>query len=396
MEKVAPFLKLDGDPYPAVVDGRIVWIVDGYTTLNNYPYSQRQTLGEVAADSRTGQGTRALPRQDVNYIRNSVKATVDAYTARSRCTSSTRTTRCSRPGRRPSRASSSRRARSADELRAHLRYPEDLFKVQRELLTRYHVTDPRQFFNSQDFWRVPADPTTGQGAAQPPYYIVAKAPGQERAGLPADQRAQRAAAGQPGRLRHGVQRPRATTARCRCSSCRGSQAVLGPGQVQGRFGSTPQIAQTVTLLNSARVQVKYGNLLTLPVGGGLLYIEPLYVQAAGNRSRSLQYVLVAFGDRAAFGPSLTGALDHVLRGGRGPAGTRCGPGQQLAVADTVGQRVRVAVRQRAVQPGTGRRGRVDLAGVAVGAEPARDGVREPAEGVQERRRGGRSAVRRPR
>ena len=79
VEKVAPFLKVDGDPYPAVVDGRVVWIIDGYTTINNYPYSERQTLGEVAADSRTGQGTRALPRQDVNYIRNSVKATVDAY-----------------------------------------------------------------------------------------------------------------------------------------------------------------------------------------------------------------------------------------------------------------------------------------------------------------------------
>src|SRR6185312_10479256 len=78
VEKVAPFLKVDGDPYPAVINGQIEWIVDGYTTLDNYPYSERQTLGEVAADSRTGQGTRALPRQDVNYIRNSVKATVNA------------------------------------------------------------------------------------------------------------------------------------------------------------------------------------------------------------------------------------------------------------------------------------------------------------------------------
>ena len=82
VEKAAPFLNVDGDPYPAVVGGKILWIVDGYTTLNNYPYSERQPLGEIAADSRTGQGTRALPREQVNYIRNSVKATVDAYTGK--------------------------------------------------------------------------------------------------------------------------------------------------------------------------------------------------------------------------------------------------------------------------------------------------------------------------
>jgi uncharacterized protein len=316
VQKAAPFLKIDGDPYPAVVNGQIEWIVDGYTTLNNYPYSERQPLGEVAADSRTGQGTRALPSQDVNYIRNSVKATVDAYTGKvtlyefDQNDPVLKTWMKAYPGIiQPNSAIS-------PELKEHLRYPEDLFKVQRELLTRYHVTDPRQFFNTQDFWRVPADPTTGQGAAQPPYYIVAQAPGQKgpvfqlTSALNALSRDNLAAY-------VTVSSDPDDYGEIQVLELPGGQAVLGPGQVQGRFGSQSEIAQTITLLNSQGSQIKYGNLLTLPVGGGLLYIEPLYVEAAGLPYPILQRVLVAFGDRVAFASSLTGALDTLFGAGAG-------------------------------------------------------------------------------
>jgi uncharacterized protein len=325
VEKVAPFLKVDGDPYPAVIDGQIEWIVDGYTTLNNYPYSERQTLGEVAADSRTGQGTRALPRQDVNYIRNSVKATVNAYTGKVTLYAFDEKDPVLQTWMHVYPGIIQRESAISDELREHLRYPEDLFKVQRELLTRYHVTDPRQFFNTQDFWRVPNDPTTGQGAAQPPYYIVAKAPNQDKAvfqltsALNALQRDNLAAyitvSGDPDDY-----------GQMQVLELPGSQAVLGPGQVQGRFGSTPDIAQKITLLNSQGSSVKYGNLLTLPVGGGLLYIEPLYVEAAGLPYPILQYVLVAFGDRVAFASSLTEALDTLFGAGAGSQAPDSGQG----------------------------------------------------------------------
>ena len=152
-----------------------MWIVDGYTTLNNYPYSERQTLGEVAADSRTGQGTRALPRQDVNYIRNSVKATVDAYTGKVTLYEFDTNDPVLKTWMKVYPDVIQPESEITDELREHLRYPEDLFKVQRELLTRYHVTDPRQFFNSQDFWRVPPDPTTGPGRR--PAAVLHRRPG---------------------------------------------------------------------------------------------------------------------------------------------------------------------------------------------------------------------------
>jgi hypothetical protein len=316
VEKVAPFLKVDGDPYPAVINGQVEWIVDGYTTINNYPYSERQTLGEVAADSRTGQGTRALPRQDVNYIRNSVKATVNAYTGKVTLYEFDENDPVLKTWMKAYPGIIQPKSQISDELAEHLRYPEDLFKVQRELLTRYHVTDPRQFFNTQDFWRVPADPTTGQGAAQPPYYIVAQAPGQK---APVFQLTSALNALSRDNLAAyvTVSSDPADYGQMQVLELPGSQAVLGPGQVQGRFGSQPEIAQTITLLNSQGSQVRYGNLLTLPVGGGLLYIEPLYVEAAGLPYPILQRVLVAFGDRVAFASSLTGALDTLFGAGAG-------------------------------------------------------------------------------
>ena len=323
--KAAPFLKVDGDPYPAVVSGKIVWIVDGYTTLNNYPYSERQTLGEVAADSRTGQGTRALPRQDVNYIRNSVKATVDAYTGKVTLYAFDPNDPVLKTWMKVYPNIVQPDSAISEELRAHLRYPEDLFKVQRELLTRYHVTDPRQFFNSQDFWRVPADPTQGQGAAQPPYYIVAQAPGQQQPSFQLTSALNALQRDNLGAYLTVSSDPK-DYGEFQVLELPSSQAVLGPGQVQGLFRSTPDIAREISLLDQRGSQVLYGNLLTLPVGNGLLYVEPLYVQAQGLPFPTLQFVLVAFGNRTAFAPTLAGALDTLFGEGAGEGAPDSGSG----------------------------------------------------------------------
>jgi uncharacterized protein len=323
VEKAAPFLKVDGDPYPAVVGGKIVWIVDGYTTLNNYPYSEREPLGEVATDSRTGQGTRALPRQDVNYIRNSVKATVDAYTGKVTLYQYDETDPVLQTWMKIYPDVVQPKADISPELQQHLRYPEDLFKVQRELLTRYHVKDPRQFFNSEDFWRVPADPTTGNNAAQPPYYIVAQAPGQKK---PVFQLTSALNALSRDNLASyvTVSSDPEDYGTFQVLELPSSQAVLGPGQVQGLFRSTPDIAREISLLDQRGSEVKFGNLLTLPAGGGLLYVEPLYVQGTGLPFPTLQFVLVAFGNRTAFAPTLADALDNLF--GAGAGGSAVDPG----------------------------------------------------------------------
>ena len=171
IEKVAPWLTLDGDPYPAVVEGRIVYIVDGYTTSNDYPYAARRTLEEttvdsVTATSRTGTVVAQAP-DEVNYIRNSVKATVDAYDGTVTLYEWDQSDPVLKAWRKAFPDTVQDREEISDELLQHLRYPEDLFKVQRELLSRYHVTDPQAYYGGQDFWKVPADPTLPSGRSGP-------------------------------------------------------------------------------------------------------------------------------------------------------------------------------------------------------------------------------------
>src|SRR6476661_4476153 len=179
VQKAAPFLEVDGDPYPAVINGRVTWMLDGYTTSDSYPYSERMSLGTAAQDSRTGAGVAALPDEEFNYVRNSVKATVDAYDgtvtlyAWNEQDPVLRTYMKAFPGVIKPRSAMSQ------ELVSHVRYPEDLFKVQRDILTRYHVSNPIDFYHQSDRWQVSADPTQGTEATQdqPPYYILAQRPG---------------------------------------------------------------------------------------------------------------------------------------------------------------------------------------------------------------------------
>ena len=333
VKKVAPFLELDSDPYPAAVDGRIVWIVDGYTTTSGFPYSERTDFGEAILDSQTG---GAALRRQVNYIRNSVKATVDAYDG------TVKLYAFGEPD--PVLASWNKafggdlvlpESEISDDLRAHLRYPEDLFKVQRELLASYHVTDAGEFFSREDFWEIPADPaeavnnaTTAQaastqqnqpaapvvdalevgGPAQPPFYSLLQFPGQPTArfslstsftGLNRPNLAAFASVssdpGDYGEIRV-LQLPR-------------SNPPNGPGQVANQFLSEQVVADALFPFRQNRAEVTFGNLLTLPAGNGLLYVQPVYVRAQGGESfPTLQRVLVSYGNEVAANTSLARSL----------------------------------------------------------------------------------------
>jgi uncharacterized membrane protein (UPF0182 family) len=319
VQKAAPFLKIDGDPYPSVVDGRIVWIVDGYTTLNGYPYAQHETLGQVTADSLAGpQGDRRLANQEVNYIRNSVKATVDAYDGTVTLYEWDPQDPVLKTWERVYPNIVQPKSAISADLRSHFRYPEDLFKVQRDLLTKYHVDDPVAFFNSQDFWAVPDDPTIASAGDQPPYYILAQAPGQERPTF------------QLTSALNALNRPNLSAyvsvssdpqdyGKIRILELPGNQAVLGPVQVFGKFNATAEISSTRTLLGQGGSRVVFGNLLTLPTAGGLLYVEPMYVEASTSPYPLLQKILVAFGSNVAIGDSLQQALDKLFGPGAGQA-----------------------------------------------------------------------------
>jgi uncharacterized membrane protein (UPF0182 family) len=331
VKNVAPWLTVDGDPYPAVVDGKIQWIVDGYTTLKQYPYAQQVPLGDATRDSLQG-GVQRLPDTNVSYLRNSVKATVDAYDGTVTLYAFDETDPVLKTWEKVFPGTVQPGSAISPALREHFRYPEDQFKVQRQLLTRYHVTNPGEFFSTVSFWDVPSDPTvqgnTGSGQEpQPPYYLLAGLPNQEGASfqltsaLVSLQRqflaAYMTADSDPenyGKITI-LQLPADTQ-------------TLGPQQVQAQFLGSPTVSQELNLLRQNQTTIDYGNLLTLPVAGGLLYVEPVYIERAGQDSSypQLARVLVSYGGRVGYDANLATALDQVFGAGAGGGVTQGGQG----------------------------------------------------------------------
>jgi len=322
--KVAPWLTIDGDPYPAIVDGKIQWIIDGYTTSSGYPYSQTTALGTATTDALTtnSAAVTAQRNQNINYIRNSVKATVDAYDGTVVLYQWDEKDPVLKTWMKAFPNTVTPKSEMSKELLEHIRYPEDMFRVQRDVLSSYHVQTAAAFYGGQDFWRVPRDPSTfgANAGAQPPYYMTLEMPGTDKPTFtlttPFVPRGGRenlsafAVVDSNNGPNYGkitvLQLPRSTN-------------VAGPSQVASNFEAKPEVANSLSLLRQGGSDVVLGNLLTLPVGGGLLYVQPVYVRATSNTAAYplLQKVLVSFGDVIGFDSSLKGALDQVFGGNSG-------------------------------------------------------------------------------
>jgi uncharacterized membrane protein (UPF0182 family) len=331
VEKVAPFLTIDGDPYPAVVDGHIVWILDGYTTASTYPYSNQVDLRTATSDAQVGSGVARQSDQTVNYMRNSVKATVDAYTGA--------VTLYKFGADDPildawNKAFGGNLVKSAipADLAAHFRYPEDQFKVQRDLLTRYHVTNPQDFFSGQDFWQVPNDPAQENlGLKQPPYYLLAQFPQQT---APTFQLTAAMTLRTQPNLSALITGYYDAQGSPQLNILQTNQ-VLGPTQVQQKMQNDPGIRQQLSLFTqnnsaSGNSQVEYGNLLSLPLDNGILYVEPVYLKStAANSYPLMKKVLLSYGDFVAFDNDVaTGIADllNQVKNGPPPPPTTPAPG----------------------------------------------------------------------
>ena len=324
MQKVAPYLTLDSDPYPSVVDGRIVWIVDGYTTSASYPYASHIGLSEAISDSSNPQPNLLV--DDVNYIRNSVKATVDAYDGSVTLYAWDEEDPVLQTWQSIYPSTIESIDEMSGELMSHVRYPTDLFKVQRAMLGTYHVDTASEFYQRDNAWETPQDPTNDQ-ELQPPYYLTMQMPGQEepqfsmftsfipeggeRQVLMGYLSVDSNAGGEPGTIRDGY-------GDLRLLEISSASTVPAPGQVQNAFDSNQSIAQELNVLQIGDSNVSLGNLLTLPVGEGLLYMQPVYVQSSRDTSYPLlRKVLVAFGDELAFEDTLAEALDSLFQGESG-------------------------------------------------------------------------------
>ena len=334
--KVAPWLKLDGDPYPAIVDGKIVWIIDGYTTSAGYPYSRTVDVSGATTDALNinNNPLTAVPNSKINYIRNSIKATVDAYDGTVALYAWDESDPVLQTWTKAFPAVVKPRSEMSEALISHVRYPEDIFRVQRDVLSLYHVKNANAFYGGQDFWRVPRDPSTlgANAGAQPPYFYTLKVPGEEKASFSLTT---------PFVPRGGRENlsafavvnsdPGENYGKFTVLQLQRSTNIAGPSQVASNFEANPTVALSLSLLRQGGSDVVLGNLLTLPVGGGLLYVQPVYVRATANTAAYplLQKVLVSFGEKIGFDDTLRGALDQVFGGDSGSRdipGTDAQPG----------------------------------------------------------------------
>ncbi|MEW1610745.1 MULTISPECIES: UPF0182 family protein [unclassified Streptomyces] len=312
VEAVAPWLTIDGDAYPAVVNKRIQWIVDAYTTTNGYPYASRTTLGDTTADSLTTNQRAVVAQQNqVNYIRNSVKATVDAYDGKVRLYEWDTKDPVLKTWRKAFPGTVESRSKIPTDLMDHLRYPQDLFKVQRELLTRYHVENPAQFYSGSDAWQVPDDPTNKEPGSVPPYYLSMKMPGQNER-----QFSLTTTFTPRGRPNLGafmaVNADAASKDYGTMRLLRVTSTVKGPGQVQSELNGNDDVAEFVRNLKGTDSDIEYGNLLTVPLEGGFLYIEPVYTRGGTQNYPLLRKVAASYGSKIVFENSLGDALNAVF------------------------------------------------------------------------------------
>jgi len=369
--KAAPWLRLDSDPYPAVVDGRIVWILDGYTTTNGYPYSERATLSDVTQDTFTQSGsssTVVAQQNTANYIRNSVKAVVDAYDGTVTLYEWDRSDPVLKMWEHAFPGTVKPYADIPADLMAHFRYPEDLFKIQRDAWARYHVSDASSFYTGQDFWSVPEDPTVDSNnpPSQPPYYVQVQMPGQTAPVFSLTTTFTPRGRQQASAFMAVDSEPGPDYGKIRVIEFPTESSTPGPQQVQNNFESDSNVSQELALLRTKGSTVSFGNLLTLPMQSGsvksplgLLYVEPVYVQRASGSSSFplLQKVLVAYGERIGFDDTLAAAINDAFakspatstgQGGSGtgpPGATGSGTqSQKLAAALADAQKALAAAR----------------------------------------------------
>ena len=325
VEKVAPWLTVDADVYPAVVDERLVWILDGYTTTSHYPMSDLVDLSDVTSDSLTPAGAVANQRSDdINYVRNSVKATVDAYDGTVSLYQWDEEDPLLKAWMGAFPGVVQDKDEISEDLLAHVRYPEDLFKVQRDLFATYHVTSPTTFYGGSERWRVPEDPASPGDQKQPPFFLTVK--------LPNDVLAE---TGQASASEFSLTSVYVPFSRQNLASFMAvnsdaasedygkftvlelpsESAVSGPSQVANAMSNDPKVRDQLLKYTQTGTTVQMGNLLTLPVGEELLYAQPVYTFRGGTGTGSypiLQFVVVSIGDEVGIGTSFVEAFSNAL------------------------------------------------------------------------------------
>lgn len=320
VQHIAPFLYFDQDPYLVLVNGHLQWVLDAYTVSDRYPYSEPIAFMKGVDQVIKGRDSFWLLRNRINYIRNSVKAVVDAYDG-----SVTFYALDEGMNAQPDPLLATYRkaypqlfTAATDlppELQSHLRYPRDLFKIQSLLYSAYHMENPEVFYNQEDLWSFPQEVAEdGQPVLSEPYYLIMQLPGEtnpKRSEMvqilpftPVNKdnmiawMAARSDGENYGRLLL-YQFPK-------------QELVYGPSQIEARVDQTPEISQQLTLWSQQGSRVIRGNLLVIPIEQAILYVEPIYLRAEQGELPELRRVIVAYGDQVVMEPTLEEALNAVF------------------------------------------------------------------------------------
>ena len=295
---LAPFLRLDGDPYTVLYNGRLVWMVDAYTASDRYPYSQ--------------------DIDGLNYIRNSVKVVIDAYDGTTTLYVADADDPVIQTWQRIFPTMFKPLNAMPDELHKHIRYPEYFFQVQAGIYRTYHMKDPQVFYNREDQWDVAKENYAGMTGPMQPYYIIMRLPGEPHEEyilmLPM------------------VPKGRDNMISWMAARCDGSDyghlfeyafskdsLFYGPYQIQARINQSPEISRQLSLWNQMGSKVILGNLMVIPVQDSLLYVEPLYIRAENGQLPELQRVIASYGDQVVMGETLPATLASLFSGREGVA-----------------------------------------------------------------------------
>jgi len=336
--KAAPFLKFDADPYPVILKGRVLWVIDGYTTSDRYPYSQSYSATGNRLDSSSGL------HGSLNYVRNSVKATIDAYDGTVKFyvyDDLSNPDPIVKAYRKAFPRLFTDRSQMPEGLVDHLRYPEDLFRVQTDRFARYHVTEPIPFYQNARAWAVAQNPdvqttqtstaaaTQQTGPGRPaaitptrrdrmkPYYLQMRLPGQPEEGFLILQPFVPVATGRTELTNLAsfmvAKSDAGEYGRLEAYTMPGGTGVNGPEQIDSLLNSTPEYSTLRSLLSREGSTFVQGSLLLIPIEQSLLYVRPVYVQGSGTtKLPEFRRIAAVYGNRAVIGTSLADVLSQLF------------------------------------------------------------------------------------
>ncbi len=327
VEKVAPWLSVDSDAYPAIVDNRIVWILDGYTTTDRYPGSQKESFETMIDDAlQVDNGLQTLPTDEINYMRNAVKATVDAYSGEVKLYAWDESDPLLLAWMKAFPSTVQPRSAMSDELLQHVRYPEDYFKAQRYQYARYHVTDAGDWYENNDRWDVPLDPQT-TNTFQAPYRLFVQQSGEQEFSLTSVyvpfRRNNLASFVSVNSDATSDDYGKIKVLRLNSAENETGEQTNGPGQVANEFANNEEIQTELFPFKQSGAKITYGNMLTFPINDGLMYVQPVYVsrQVTDASFPELRYVLAKFGDQVGFGKTFQAAVLDLFGAGTTTPGT---------------------------------------------------------------------------